>query len=166
MTAADTSHTLRIGTRLRRIRHQQDLSLADVEELSEGRWKAVVVGAYERGDRAVSVARLAALAEFYGVPLADILPGAEVERTAADGSHRVVLDLSSLTEADAEEVAAVARFAEQVQRRRGDHNGRMLSLRDHDLDLLALAVGVSSDELLGTLRDHGALLGAGQTASA
>ena len=156
----------RIGGRLRRIRHQQDLSLADVEELSEGRWKAVVVGAYERGDRAVSVARLAALAEFYGVPLADILPGAEVEGPTEDGSHKVVLDLTALSGTQAEEIAAVARFAEQVQRRRGDHNGRMLSLRAHDVDLLALAVGTSSDDLLTRLRDHGALLGAGSPAGA
>jgi transcriptional regulator with XRE-family HTH domain len=147
----------RIGTRLRRIRHQQGLSLADVEEQSEGTWKAVVVGAYERGDRAVSVARLAALAEFYGVPLADILPGAEVE-AQTDGSRRVVLDLTALSTTDTEEVATVARFAQQVQRRRGDHNGRMLSLRGDDLELLALAVGTSSEDLLTALHAQGAVL--------
>jgi transcriptional regulator with XRE-family HTH domain len=146
----------RIGARLRRIRHQQGLSLADVEQQSEGAWKAVVVGAYERGDRAVSVARLAALAEFYGVPLADILPGAEVE-TKDDGSRRVVLDLPALSTTDTEEIATVARFAQQVQRRRGDHNGRMLSLRADDLELLALAVGTSSEELLTQLQAQGAV---------
>ena len=147
----------RIGARLRRIRHQQDLSLADVEEQSNGTWKAVVVGAYERGDRAVSVARLAALAEFYGVPLADILPGAEVE-AQDDGSRRVVLDLTALSTTDTDEVATVARFAQQVQRRRGDHNGRMLSLRADDLELLALAVGTSGEDLLTQLQAQGAVL--------
>lgn len=156
----------RIGARLRRIRHQQDLSLADVEEQSGGAWKAVVVGAYERGDRAVSVSRLAALAEFYGVPLADILPGAEVEPTG-EGGQRVVLDLTALTATDTEEVATVARFAQQVQRRRGDHNGRMLSLRSDDLELLALAVGTSGEELLAQLRARGVVLsGTGSPASA
>ena len=154
----------RIGARLRRIRHQQELSLADVEAQSEGRWKAVVVGAYERGDRAVSVARLAELAGFYGVPLADILPGAEME-PAPDGTSRVVLDLTALPDSDADEVAAVARFAEQVRRRRGDHNGRMLSLRGDDVELLALAVGTSRDELLEHLRDHGALLDSPEAAA-
>ena len=38
---------------LRSIRQQQGLSLHGVEEKSQGRWKAVVVGSYERGDRAV-----------------------------------------------------------------------------------------------------------------
>ena len=147
----------RIGARLRRIRHQQGLSLAGVEEQSEGTWKAVVVGAYERGDRAVSVSRLAALAEFYGVPLADILPGAEVE-AETDGSHRVVLDLTALSTTDTEEVATGARFAQQVQRRRGDHNGRMLSLRADDLELLALAVGTSSEDLMTQLHAQGAVL--------
>ena len=153
----------RIGARLRRIRHQQGLSLADVEEQSDGTWKAVVVGAYERGDRAVSVARLAALAEFYGVPLADILPGAEVE-AEADGSRRVVLDLTALSTTDTEEVATVARFAQQVQRRRGDHNGRVLSLRADDLELLALAVGTSSEDLLTQLHAQGAVLPTGAPA--
>jgi transcriptional regulator with XRE-family HTH domain len=49
----------RLGARLRAIRQQQGLTLQQVEEMSEGRWKAVVVGSYERGDRAVSVAKLA-----------------------------------------------------------------------------------------------------------
>ena len=44
-----------LGARLRSIRQQQGLSLQGVEEKSNGRWKAVVVGSYERGDRAVTV---------------------------------------------------------------------------------------------------------------
>src|SRR6266480_853992 len=63
-----------LGARLRSIRQQQGLSLQGVEEKSAGRWKAVVVGSYERGDRAVTVSRLAELAEFYRVPVAELLP--------------------------------------------------------------------------------------------
>jgi len=63
-----------LGARLRAIRSQQGLSLHGVEEKSRGRWKAVVVGSYERGDRAVTVQRLAELADFYGVPVAELLP--------------------------------------------------------------------------------------------
>ena len=65
-----------LGARLRAIRTQQGLSLHGVEEKSRGRWKAVVVGSYERGDRAVTVQRLAELAEFYGVPVGELLPDA------------------------------------------------------------------------------------------
>src|SRR5882757_8456683 len=63
-----------LGTRLRAIRMQQHLSLHGVERKSGGKWKAVVVGSYERGDRAVSVQRLSELADFYGVPVSDLLP--------------------------------------------------------------------------------------------
>ncbi|HEY5336491.1 MAG TPA: helix-turn-helix transcriptional regulator, partial [Mycobacteriales bacterium] len=70
-----------LGARLRAIRAQQGLSLHGVEEKSHGRWKAVVVGSYERGDRAVTVQRLAELAEFYGVPVAELLPAAAATPT-------------------------------------------------------------------------------------
>ena len=63
-----------LGARLRAIRTQQGLSLHGVEEKSRGRWKAVVVGSYERGDRSVTVQKLAELADFYGVPVSELLP--------------------------------------------------------------------------------------------
>ena len=70
-----------LGARLRSIRQQQGLSLQGVEEKSAGRWKAVVVGSYERGDRAVTVSRLAELADFYRVPVAELLPEGGSTRT-------------------------------------------------------------------------------------
>ena len=88
--SADYAHAL--GARLRSIRAQQGLSLHGVEEKSEGRWKAVVVGSYERGDRAVTVAKLAELAEFYGVPVAELLPDARATRRGSP-SPKLVIDL-------------------------------------------------------------------------
>jgi transcriptional regulator with XRE-family HTH domain len=152
-----TNAATSIGDRLRRVRHQQHLSLADVEERSDGRWKAVVVGAYERGDRAVSIARLAGLADFYGLPLAELLPGAEA-RDGGEPQGGIVLDLTSLEDADSDAVSAVARFAEQIQRTRGDHNGRVLSLRASDVQMLALSAGTDPRELVTHLQDAGALL--------
>ena len=67
-----------LGAKLRGIRQQQGLSLHGVEQKSGGRWKAVVVGSYERGDRAVTVQKLAELADFYGVPVAELLPEGRV----------------------------------------------------------------------------------------
>lgn len=155
-TAAPTEHTARIGERLRRIRRQQGLSLADVEERSDGVWKAVVVGAYERGDRAVSIPRLAGLADFYGIPLSELLPGAGVERES-EGVTRVVLDLTSLAESSAEPASTIARFAGEIQHRRSDHNGRVLTLREADLDLLALTLGTTAPTLVAELREQGIL---------
>jgi transcriptional regulator with XRE-family HTH domain len=65
-----------LGRRLRAIRQQQGLSLHGVQSKSDGRWKAVVIGSYERGDRSITAQRLAELAEFYGVPVTRLLPGA------------------------------------------------------------------------------------------
>src|SRR5258707_9121448 len=68
-----SDYAKQLGAKLRAIRTQQGLSLHGVEEKSQGRWKAVVVGSYERGDRAVTVQRLAELAAFYGVPGQEVL---------------------------------------------------------------------------------------------
>src|SRR5689334_25062638 len=86
-----------LGARLRAIRTQQGLSLHGVEEKSEGRWKAVVVGSYERGDRAVTVAKLAELSEFYGVSVAELLSDARPTHRGAP-SPMLVSDLQSLSQ--------------------------------------------------------------------
>jgi len=78
-----------LGARLRAIRTQQGLSLHGVEEKSEGRWKAVVVGSYERGDRAVTVQRLSELAVFYGDPNLINTTLAKVETIGKNDIQRV-----------------------------------------------------------------------------
>lgn len=155
---AALDHAQRIGARLRRIRNQQQLSLADVQARSNGVWKAVVVGAYERGDRAVTLSRLASLAEFYGVPVADLLP----EVPGHDDDHetpasRFTLDLTRL-DAHPPQLAGVARFVALIRRRRGDHNGRVMTLRGGDLETVAMAMGHSTEELVTTLGSVGAML--------
>ena len=72
------SYTEEVGESLRRIRVERGLSLQDVERASEGRWKAAVIGSYERGDRNISATRLLELAEFYEVSPAELLPGEQV----------------------------------------------------------------------------------------
>ncbi len=157
MSDDDRTHALAIGARLRRVRHQQGLSLADVQADSDGRWKAVVVGAYERGDRTVTLARLADLAEFYDVPLGDLLPDRAIVTRTAPG--RITLDLVRLDAAPARaELASLARYANHVARKRGDHNGRMLTLRAGDLETVALAVDLTAAELRERLEADGILL--------
>lgn len=146
-----------IGQRLRRIRRQQGLSLADVEERSGGTWKAVVVGAYERGDRTVSISRLAGLADFYRVPLADLLPR-KLGPEEAPEHPEVVLDLTKLDEPGDEATQAVARFANRIRSLRGDHNGRVLSLRGQDLASVAFAIGREPTELQEQLDQQGVLI--------
>ena len=63
-----------VGDRLRNIRRQQGLSLQAVEAMSEREFKASVLGAYERGERIISVLRLQRLARLFGVPVDQLLP--------------------------------------------------------------------------------------------
>ena len=58
----ETGYAVRVGARLRAIRRQKHLSLQEVEAASEHECKASVLGAYERGERAISVPRLQRLA--------------------------------------------------------------------------------------------------------
>lgn len=63
-----------LGQRLRVARRQRGWSLGEVESNTKGEFKASVVGAYERGERAISVQRFVRMAEFYGFAPADLLP--------------------------------------------------------------------------------------------
>lgn len=133
-----TAYAKALGSRLRAIRMQQGLSLHGVEEKSEGRWKAVVVGSYERGDRAVTVQRLAELADFYGVPVAELLPDGGGASAAAEPPPRLVIDLERLSAVPADDAAPLHRYAQTIQSQRGDYNGRVLSIRQEDLRSLAV----------------------------
>ena len=150
-----------LGERLRAVRTQQGLTLQEVEEKSDGEWKAVVVGSYERGDRAVSAAKLARLAQFYGIPIGELLPPindmpVDLGETDADATP-VMLDLNQLERTDVPGLAPVARFAEAIKRRRGDYNGRVITLRVDDLDTVAIAMGVRRDVLRQHLERRGIL---------
>lgn len=154
----DREYARALGGRLRAVRSQQRLSLHGVERKSGGKWKAVVVGSYERGDRAVSVARLAELAEFYGVPISELLP-------AEDGAHsgridpgsKVILDLQKLQHVPAEDAAPLVRYAQSIQRQRGDYGNKVLSIRGEDLRALALMFDTSLDQLTDKLTSWGVL---------
>ena len=145
-----------LGARLRSIRQQQGLSLQGVEEKSNGRWKAVVVGSYERGDRAVTVQRLAELADFYGVPVNELLPEGHATPVNEPAS-RLIIDLEQLSAVPADKAAPLARYAATIQSQRGDYNGRILSIRQEDLRSLAVIYDASPSQLTEQLIDWGVL---------
>ena len=103
-----------LGARLRAIRQQQKLSLQGVEEKSGGAWKAVVVGSYERGDRAITVAKLASLAAFYGVPVVELLPEGASQSTTAP-PPRIVIALAKLGAKPTEVSQPLQRFTAAIQ---------------------------------------------------
>ena len=71
-----------VGQRLRAIRRQKGLSLQEVEAVSAHEFKASVLGAYERGERVISVPRLQRLAQLYSVLVDQLLPRPAAARAA------------------------------------------------------------------------------------
>lgn len=147
-----------LGDRLRNVRQQQGLSLHDVERRSDGELKASVVGAYERGERAVSVIRLRALADFYRVPISELLPESSTASRPVGGSPGaggLRLDLTRLGDAPIDGIDIVERFATTIQGQRGDYNGRVLTIRAADLQSLAAVLDMGPDVLGDALIDAG-----------
>jgi transcriptional regulator with XRE-family HTH domain len=138
-----------VGQRLRNIRRQQGLSLQAVEDQSEREFKASVLGAYERGERIISVLRLQRLAGLYGVPVDQLLPravGPAPVQSARNGSlpesppvdtSPVSIDLARLEVLDAPERDLIRRYVGKIQIQRGDYNGRVITIRGEDVRALA-----------------------------
>jgi len=140
-----------VGERLRAIRRQKGLSLHDVESRSGLEFKASVLGAYERGERAISVPRLLRLSEIYEVPPDQLLPrDADIEinlTEASDLEAGFTIDLVKLHALDEPEAAVLSRYAATIQLQRQDFNGRLLTIRRDDLRVLAAVLGRRPDEL-------------------
>jgi len=130
-----------LGARLRDGRQREGLSLQRVEQRSGGRCKAVVVGSYERGDRAVTVQKLAELARFYGVPMSLLLPPEDLG--SDDGvAIPIVLNLDRLDVLPRRKAGPLTRYAADIAHRRGEH-GTLLRIRSTDIDSLADLYAIS-----------------------
>lgn len=149
----DRDFNIRVGERLRAIRNQKRLSLNDVEAESADEFKASVMGAYERGERAVSLPRLQRLAAFYGVPVEQLLPR-DSDAPRDSSPNKIAIDLVALAARDGEQFAMLARFLGMIQVRRGDFNGKVLTVRADDVRAIAAMLDVpveSVPERLGEL---------------
>jgi len=89
------AYAVALGARLRAVRRERGMSLQQVEHASGGQWTVIAVGSWERAHRAVTVAKLAGLAEFYGVATEELLP-AHSAGPAAAGGRRLTIDLQRL----------------------------------------------------------------------
>jgi len=144
----EASYNQAVGRRLRSIRKQKGYSLQEVEERSGQEFKASVVGAYERGERSLSLPRMQRLALFYGVPVDQLLPAPDRSPGSdhiAWSSGGVTIDLDALEHADSAEVEIVERFIRAIQLMRQDFNGKVLTIRSSDLELLARVLGDEAD---------------------
>ncbi len=153
----DRAFSREVGARLRAVRRQRNLSLADVEERSHGRWSASALGAYERGFRNISVPRLRELARFYDVPMG-VLLGEPVAGSSRADSSSIVVDLQALRQNASNH--PIMGFVNSIVVARGDFNGRVLSLRSDDLRALSALVGAETlDDGVRELRAMGILIG-------
>ncbi len=154
----------RVGERLRSIRRQKRLSLQDVEANSQSEFKASVLGAYERGERAISVARLERLAHYYSVPVDQLLPRSSTSASSSETldltertgrSDGVTIHLSELEAVPRPEGEMLGRYLVMIQVQRQDFNGRVLTIRQDDLRAVACILGVEIDEAIDRLDDLG-----------
>jgi transcriptional regulator with XRE-family HTH domain len=141
------SYARAVGERLRTLRRQRGLSLLAVEESSNREFKASVLGAYERGERVISVLRLQRLAEFYRVPVDQVLPragsGGSAGHDNGSAAERFVpqrpllLDLVKMNATESIEGQVIRRYVNAIQHQRSGFHGTVIAIRADDLRVIS-----------------------------
>ncbi len=153
---APSAYSRQVGDRLRVIRKQKRLSLQEVEAQSDQEFKASVLGAYERGERALSVPRLDRLAQFYAVPVEQLLPrenaNTEIAAIEATGSKRLAIDVAKLMQLSGAPFEMLARYLRLIQVQRQDFNGRVITVRGDDTRAIAAMLDIPVDQVGARLR--------------
>ena len=151
----DTAPTIEaLAASIRRIRKSKGWTLKDVEHASQGKWKAVVIGSYERCDRALSLNKAIGLAAFYKVPLEELLGITPPLVVKAD---RLTFDLRRVKEAKEPSLASLQQFVTGICQARRDWNGEVLSVRASDSLALSAAVQIPIAQLQPGLESFGLL---------
>lgn len=157
----DSPYTHLVGDRLRRIRQQKQWSLSEVEANSDSEFKASVLGAYERGERAISVPRLERLARFYGVSIDQLLPRDSQridDESSKDGAPRKLrIDVAKLSTMGGQQFEMLERFLRMIQVQRQDFNGKVITVRAHDTRAIAVMLDVPVDSVGDQLSELGLL---------
>ncbi|MET0910458.1 MAG: transcriptional regulator [Ilumatobacteraceae bacterium] len=149
---APSAYSRQVGERLRVIRKQKRLSLQEVEAQSDQEFKASVLGAYERGERALSVPRLDRLAMFYAVPIEQLLPR-EVSGTEATAAleapsiKKLAIDVVKLVQLKGAPFEMLSRYLRLIQVQRQDFNGRVITVRGDDVRAIASMLDVPVDQV-------------------
>jgi len=140
---------LEISKRLRQIRKQQNLTLKQVEIRSRGKWKAVVIGSYERGTRSLSISKAKSLCEFYGVPLSALFQIEGIQQVPpTEGALRIDLrNLRSKISQNDPLIGQLHNLLSFIARRRDDWNGEIMTIRLQDNEVLGLLVQKEQSEL-------------------
>ena len=176
LSRAAQAYVRAVGARLRVVRHQIGMSLQAVEASSNHEFKASVLGAYERGERAISVSRLQRLARLYSVSVDQLLPqetdttrwwmGDQAGERSDNNSgapspapepqpaanpwqttETVTIDLARLRDVSGPERDLIRRFVSMIQVQRQDFNGLLITIRASDVRAIACLFGMTPDAM-------------------
>ena len=138
------------ATKLRELRRRKGLTLEEFEKFTDGEVKAVVLGSYERGTRAISLARLQELANIYEVPLEYFF----TEPKIALNSERLTFDLRRVKNRDDldETIVGLRRYLSSIVTKRRDFNGEVLTLRESDNEILSFVAQMQFKEMIDYLK--------------
>jgi len=103
------------------------------------------MGSYERGSRAISLARCLELAELFSIPITELL----IEPSSMKSSKRFDLRRSSTLcrDENSPQFVTLHKFLIAIAARRGDWNGEILTLRESDLDTITLLIEMNQQDL-------------------
>ncbi len=154
---ADKEYAVRLGAHLRQVRKQRGLSLQDVERMTGGAFKASVLGAYERGDRSISIPRLAGLAECYGVTLEELLPPEEETPVPPPatfpGRGGVTIDIAALESSLDSDAQIIERYINRIRLERGSSEERTITIRRDDIRVIGAFLDMAEEDLLRRLQE-------------
>jgi len=118
------------------------------------------MGSYERGSRAISLARAIEIANLFAIPLAELI---EEPSTRNSGEEALlILDLRKLRGIDSmkvtDEIVKLRSFANAICAKRRDWYGEVLTLRSGDLDTLTLVMEMTTHEVNDLLKSSQLLI--------
>ena len=152
-----------VAARLRTIRRARSLSLSQVEALSSGRLKAVVLGSYERGSRNLTIKRAIEIAKIYDVPVTELFSAKSNYQSGE--TPRLMLDIralqreSTLMSEDARSQRKVlAQMLRSICAYRQDWNGEVITLRESDLATISLLLNIDNRAVIDWLTESAILL--------
>lgn len=140
---------LEIGRAIRRARRERGMTLKELADSSDGRFRPTSLAGYERGERTISVVRFCELCR-----LLDLQPGhllQEITRTVY-GDREPRIDLTKLEALHEPEGELLAGFIKQVLGQRADPDSETIALRAGDVEVLASVAGTTPAELHDIVR--------------
>ncbi len=155
----DYSHL--VGKRLRKVRIQNNFSLKDVEKLTKKNVKASILGAYERGERVISIPRLYELGQFYNVPVDYLISGindteTKPKKTVKNAKAAVIggikINLATLNKLSDKDVNLLKNYIGGIRKQREDYNVEVITIRQDDLRMLAALYQTNTNAINSKLK--------------